>query len=134
MAPIPTARKGRGMPHTHGTARIPAILGISDRVDVEFLGSFNLHFVAENAVNDDGCRMISYLWAISVVGVSLFPYGPIFQTNHGPSRQSVKGSIDTAYKQIELGALRPGRGLLFGGLLGDFPVALQPGVQLLSFL
>jgi len=88
-----------------------------------------LHFVSEDAVNDDGCRMISYLWSISVVGVSLFPYSSVFQMDHGPAGQSVKCSIHTAYKHIELGVLNLG-GPLCSLLFGDFSVALQPGVQL----
>ena len=111
-------------------ARNSEILRIPDWVDVEFLGSLNLHLVSEDSVNDDGCRMISYFWSISVVGVSLFPYSSVFQTDHGPAGQSVKCSIHTAYKHIELGVL-DFRGPLCSLLFGDFSVALQPCVQLL---
>src|SRR5436305_13712304 len=105
------------------------LLRIPDAVDVELLGSLNLHFVPEDAVNDDGCRVISYFWSISVVGVSLFPYSSVFQMDHGPAGQSVKCSIHTAYKHIELAVLDlrcPLSGLLFC----DFSVALQPCVPI----
>src|SRR6266496_4293802 len=106
-----------------------SVLRIPDWVDVELLGSLYLHLVSEDSVNDDGCRMISYFWSISVVGVSLFPYRSVFQTDHGPAGQSVKRSIHTAYKHIQLGVLDL-RGPLCSLLFGDFSIALQPGVQL----
>src|SRR5436305_8570392 len=110
-------------------ARNSEILRIPDWVDVELLGSLNLHFVSEDAVNDDGRRTISYFWSISIVGISLFPHSSVFQTDHGPTGQSVKCSIHTAYKHIELGVLDL-RGPLGSLLFGDLSVALQPGVQL----
>ena len=76
----------------------PSSLGISDGVNVELLGPLNLHLVAKDAVNDRSCWMISYSRPISVLGVSLFPYSSIFQTDQGPAGQSVKGSIHTADK------------------------------------
>jgi hypothetical protein len=76
----------------------PSRLRISDWVDVKLLGTLNLHFVPEDAVNDDGSRVISYSWSKPIIGVRLFPYSAILQTNHGPARQSVKGPIYTADK------------------------------------
>src|SRR5207248_5249679 len=110
-------------------ARNSEILGIPDWVDVELLGSLNLHFVSEDAVNDDSCRMVRYFRSISVVGVSLFPYSSVFQVDHCSAGQSVKCPIHTAYKHIELGVLDL-RGPLRSLLFSDLSVALQPGVQL----
>src|SRR6266536_3253539 len=105
----------------------PAVLPRPDGIDVEFLGPFNLHFVAKNTVNYDGRRMISYSWSIPVIGVRLFPYSPVFQTNHGSASQSVESPVYAAYKKIELGARRDFRSFLGGGFFRDFSVSLQPG-------
>src|SRR5438128_5302396 len=108
-------------------------LRIPDRIDVEFLGPFNLHLVAKDAVNDCSCWMISDFRPIPVIGVCLFPYGAVFQTNHGSAGQSVEGAVHATYKQIHLGALDL-RGTRGSFLFGYLSIALEPGIKLLQLL
>src|SRR6266480_368302 len=113
--------------------RLSDQLRIANRIDVEFLGPFNLHLVAKDAVNDRSCWMISDFRSIPVIGVCLFPYSTVFQTNDRSAGQSVEGAIHAAYKQIHLGALDL-RGPRGSFLFGYLSIALQPGVELLQLL
>src|SRR5439155_8460935 len=113
--------------------RLPDQLRIANRIDVEFLGPFNLHLVAKDAVNDRSCWMISDFRAIPVIGVCLFPYSAVFQTNHGSAGQSVEGAVHATDKQIHLGALDL-RGTRGSFLFGYLSIALQPGIELLQLL
>src|SRR5438132_1333260 len=89
---------------------------------------FNAHFITKQRVNDSGCRVISYSRTKSVVSICLLPYCSVFQTNHCPAGQAVKGTIHTAHKKIELCALCARSSFLFGSL----PITLQPGIELLQ--
>src|SRR5439155_18340614 len=113
------ARSGALRFHEKSTA-----LPRPNRIDVELSGAFKLHFITKNAVNDHSCRMVGYLWTKPVVGVCLFPYGPVFQMDHGPAGQSVKGSIDAAHEQIELGTRCDRRSFLCSSFFRDVSVAL----------
>src|SRR6516162_5928891 len=102
-------------------------LRMPDRIDVKFLGPFNPHLVAKDAVNHCGRWMISDFRPIPIVSVCLSPYGSILQMNHRPAVQSVEGAIHATYKQIHLGVGLCGSfrcSFLFGGLFGDLPIAL----------
>src|SRR6185503_19131612 len=120
----------RAPPRSRSLDRLP----LPDRIDVKFLGAFNPHLIAKDAVNDRGCGMIRDLRAIPVIGVGLFPYSSIFQTNHGPAGQPVKLAVHATYKQIHLGVGLCGsfrRSFLFSGLLSRRAIALEPGIELL---
>src|SRR5437762_6346931 len=96
-------------------------------IDVEFLGPFNPHLVAEDTVNDCGRRVIRIFRPETVIRVGLLPYRSIFQTNHRPAGQSVEGTIHATYKQIQLGVGLCGSfrcSFLFGGLFSDLAVTL----------
>src|SRR6476619_1038684 len=123
----------RAPPRNRWLDRLP----LPDRIDVKFLGAFDPHFVAENAVNDRGCRMIRNFGAIPVIGVGLSPHSSIFQTNHRPAGKSVKLAVHTTYKQIHLGVGLCGSfrcSFLFSGLLSRRAIALKPGIELLQLV
>src|SRR5437588_9022917 len=71
---------------------------------------------------------------VPVICVCLFPCSAVFQTNYGPSCQTIESSINAAYNQIHLAALSARRRFLFGLGLRDFAIALHPGVELLEFV
>src|SRR6266550_7925504 len=112
-------------------------LRLPDRIDVKFLGAFNPHFVAKDAVNHRGRWMISDFRPIPVVSVCLFPYSSIFQTNDGPAGQPLKGAIHATYKQIHLSVGLCGSfrcSFLFSGLFSNLAVALEPGIESLDLV
>ena len=103
-------------------------LRVAHRIDIEFRCPFNTHFVSKDAVKDHGRRMIGHSGSEPVVGICLFPYSPVFQTNHRSAGQPAEVTGHAAYKEIELGALCT-RGSF---LLGDLSVTLQPGIEFLQ--
>src|SRR6266550_2045577 len=112
-------------------------LRLAHRIDVKFLGAFNPHLVAKDAVNHCSRWMISDFRPIPVVSVCLFPYSSIFQTNDGPAGQSVEGAIHATYKQIHLGVGLCGSfrcSFLFSGLFSNLAVALEPGIEFLDLV
>ena len=116
-------------------AAVGVIQLLAHRIDVKFLGAFNPHLVAKDAVNHCGRWMISDFRPIPVVSVCLFPCSSIFQTNDGPAGQPLKGAIHATYKQIHLGVGLCGSfrsSFLFSGLFSDLAVALEPGIEFLQ--
>src|SRR5882724_5416038 len=112
-------------------------LRLADRIDIEFLGPFDPHLIAENTVNYCSPRVIRDSSAKPVVCVRLFPYRTVFQTNDGPAGQSVEGAIHATYKQIHLGVGLCGNfrsSFLFGGLLSNLAVALEPSIEPLDLV
>ena len=101
---------------------------------VDFLGTFDLHFVAEDAVNGHGCRAIRTLERYPSSAFACFHTGRSSKRINSSAGQSVKSPIYAAYQKIELGARRDRRSFLGGSFLGNVSVALQPGVQFLQFL
>src|SRR6266576_5086016 len=112
-------------------------LRLADRIDVKFLGPFNPHLVAKDAVNHCRRWMISDFRPIPVVSVCLFPYSSIFQTNDGPAGQPLKGAIHATYKQIHLSVGLCGSfrcSFLFSGLFSNLAVDLEPGIESLDLV
>src|SRR5437870_13917549 len=82
-------------------SRWPDHLRIAHRIDVKGLGTYELHFVAENAVKDHGCREIWIFRAKPVVGVCLYPYSDIIQADDDHAGQSVESIVDATDEHIK---------------------------------
>src|SRR5215470_1329766 len=131
---MPSSAWGGCYPQTLRPSRWSKQLTTADRIDVKRLRTFNLHFVAENAVNDCGRRVIRILGMKTVVSVGLLPHGTVFQANNGSAGQPVKRAVNATHDDIHFGAGSLGSSCLFGFLFRDLAVSLEPGIKLLKFV